>query len=427
MKQRGLYYFVFRAGLCVVGVLPFWKNPGTCWAYEATLSGKEVGTTPLDLKQLRGGEEESESLLEFFKRRTRIGAGFKEGFNNNILLQDNRRQEDYISTLESAVVFADPRGDLLYGIQYEVNAYRYHRIDRNAIDHDLVTFADFDTGGRFQFHLEHVLVAKNSLVLGAETGDILRRSPDFQRTVEHVGLGSIRYALNETNALVSKMDFSVFDDQSLADASTDRKRLRAIFDLDHDLTRTWTLFGGYSFRDISVPGEEGKDSDTHAARLGVRHALGAEGEDLEATLEGQHTEFQEGQSFSDLGFIGKWTHEAGPRTKLHLAYSDLHDTSFSKGRLRYRTQSPSLKISYQWMPLIALEAGGAYTRQSSGGKEIFPGSGLHSDIQKLYSLIGALHWQVREQTRIHLFYSYNRSTSRDYTQHVLHLQFETTF
>jgi len=426
LKRRGLRC-AFQAALCVLAALPLWTIPGVSWAYQPTLSEKEVGSSTLDLKKLRGGEEEPESLLDFFKRRTRIGAGFEEEFNSNILIQDNARQEDIISTLESALVFADPRGNLLYGMQYEVNAYRYHRANRNAIDHDLVSFADFDTGGRLQFHLEHVLVARNSLVLGADGGDILRRSSDFQRTVEHVGMGSIRYALNETNALVPKVDYSLFDDQSVFDASTDRKRLRAIFDLDHDLTPAWTVFGGYSFQDISVPGERVKDSDTHAARLGVRHDLGSGEENLEATLEAQHAEFKEGQAFSDLGFTGKWTHEAGPRTKLTLGYSDLHDTSFSIGRFRYRAQSPSFKILYQWTPLVDLEAGAVYTRQSSGGKDIVPGNNLVSDIQKQYSLITGFHWQMREQTRVNLDYRYTRSTSRDYTQHTVHLQFETTF
>ncbi len=246
--------------------------------------------------------------------------------------------------------------------------------------------------------------------------------------VEHIGLASFRYALNETNALIASTQFSVFDDQAVEDANSDRKRLRAILDMDHDLTPTWILFGGYGFQDTAITGEKTKSSQVHSARLGVRHDLGEpEKERLEATLLLQRSEFHVGTTATDLGFTGSWTHELGPRTRFKLSYADTHDTSFSAGRLRYRDQAPTFEIFYQLTPLLDLKGSATYSKQTSSSKDVIIGSSGTSETNKLCNLLAELKWQIREQTRAWLGYTYGRSTTRDYTYHEVELKLETTF
>ncbi len=424
MAEPSVKRFVFLS-FFLYGMLP---SPS--WAaYTPILSGKEVGTDLEDLKRLRGSGEEADSLLEFFKHRTHLGVGVEERYDTNILLdRRDAEREDYVSTLESRALFADPRGALLYGIEGEVYAYRYHILTKNAIDENLRSFIDFDPGGRIQFHSEYYLVVANSLVLGADGGDILRRSTDFQRSVEHTGIGSLRYALNETNALASKVDYSVYDDQTVNDAATDRRRFHATLDLDHDLTPTWILFGGYSFQDTFIPGEKTKNTKIHSGRFGVRHDLReGEKERLEATLELQRSEFHVGTTATDLSFTGSWTHELSPRTSFKLGYEDTHGTSFSAGRLRYRNRKPSVTILYQLTPLMDLSGGGEYSLQTSGSKDAVPGSTATAEKNTTLNLFAELKWQIREQTRIDLKYKYGRSPTRDYTAQDTELKIEMLF
>lgn len=396
------------------------------WAYQPVLVEEKPISPEAITKDLSRSAAESDTILDFIRQRTRIGVGFDEEFNDNVLLQDNNKREDYISTLEGLVFFADPRGALLYGTRYEFNAYRYHRLDRNAIDHDFLAFVDVDPGGRVQFHADYLLLVNNRLTFGTEGTDILRRSTDFQRSVEHAWIGKLRYALNETNAFVPSVEYSIFDDQTLSDASTDRKRFRAILDMDHDLTETWTLFGGYTFDDYLIPGNKLKSLTAHGVRLGVRHELTGV-DQLEAAFEIQRAEFKNTTLDTNPSYYAKWIHQVSPRTTLELNYSEMRLPSFATGRDWFRIRNAKFKVSYELTPLILLTLDGNHERLRSRASDLSRGSTLVAETIESYSLKSGLKWQLREQTHATLDYSYGRSKSRDYTNHTVGFGIETTF
>ncbi len=369
--------------------------------------------------------EKPESFFQFLSERTQIGYGWDSTFNDNIFLEDNRRVEDYINTLEGVLFFNDARGGLLYGSQWEVNAFRYMHSNRNAINHDVVTYIDYDPGGRLQFHFTHMLDIANRLVFGAPGVDILRRSKDFQRSVEHSFEQRLRYALTEDNGLVGRTSYSLFDDQAVNDASTDRKLFKASLDLDHSVTRTWTVFGGALFEDRYVPGDKLKSSTSYGGRLGARYELSPT-ERFDALLEIKRPKGKERKVATDPDYSIGWSHELGPRTLLRLDLKDSRVTSFSSGRTDFRARVPSFKVQHELTPLIEVNFGGLYEKQKSSSKSTTDSSGT-SEVNKLWGASLGLVWQIREQVHITFDYVHRRSTTRDYTNNDATLGMEGTF
>lgn len=371
--------------------------------------------------------EKPENLAEFFKHRIQLGTGFDEEYNDNLLLQDNKKQDEWVSTLESLLLFNDPRGELLYGTRYEVNAYRYHRTNNNAIDHDFLIYANYNPGGRIQYHMEYGLEISHYLLFGDKQIDILRRSSKFQELVQTVWRGKAQYALNTTNHFIPQLIISTLDDRSLNDTNADRKSWDFIADLDHDLTPTWTLFGGYTRNNILLPKSKTKNSQSHGGRLGVRHAL-TETEDLDATFSVQRVEFKDGGTSTHMGFVGKWIYQAGPRTKLEFKYSDTHGTSFSVGRREFHGQIPSVKVQYELTPLIDLAVSADYNLQTSSSQEVAAGTApIHSEKQTGYGLGLGVEWRFKENGHITMDYSRGRSYSRDVTDNRGTIGFEISF
>ncbi len=397
---------------------PF-KEQSTLIATGELPSEASAGTAPLT-------SEKPESFFQFFSERTQVGYGWDGTFNDNVFLEDNRRVEDYINTLEGVLFFNDPRGGLLYGSQWEVNAFRYMRSDRNAIDHDVVTYIDYDPGSRLQFHFTHTLDISNRLVFGAPGVDILRRSKDFQRTVEHTFEQRLRYALTEDNGLVGRMSYSLFDDQAISDASTDRKLFKTSLDLDHSLTRTWTVFGGALFEDRDVPGDKLKSSTSYGGRLGARYEL-SRTERFDGLVELTRPKGKGKEVTTDLDYAIGWSHELGPRILLRLDLKDSRVTSFSSGRTDFRIRMPSFKVQHELTPLIKVSFGGLYEKQKSSRKNVTSGGTGTSQVNKLWGASLGLEWQVREQVHITFDYVHKRSTTQDYTNKVATLGIEGAF
>lgn len=375
---------------------------------------------------LRFYAEEPESWAEFFRHRIQLGAGLDEEYNDNILLEDNKKRDEWISTLGGLFLFNDSRGSVLYGTQYEVNAYRHHRSDNNALDHDFLAYLDFDPGGRVQFHAEYGLETKHYLVFGDEKIDILRRNNDFQDLVITTWRGRAKYALNDTNSLVPQLTYALLDDHNDNDRDSDRKRLDLFLDMDHDLTPTWAVFGGYALTDTTLPKNRLKSSQSNGGRVGVRHAL-TEIADLTLILTLQETQFEDGADTTDRGISGEWAYQAGPRTRIELGYSDTQGTSFSTARRQFRGRSPSLNLTYEWTPLVDVTASAGYTLQTSGSQQVTSGSPIHAETQKSYALGLGLGWHITPQGQITIGYHYTRSTSRDTTRQRVALGFETSF
>ena len=380
--------------------------------------------TPVEVGKLPRTAEETTTLWDYLNERTEIGVGFDEIYEDNILLQDSNKQEDFLSIPEMQILFADPRGAILYGFTYEVNLYRYHRLDRNAIDHDLLAFFDYDPGGRYRIRANYDMDVDHRLIFGAEKIDITRRSSDFQRSVEHTGTLKQRYALNNTNALVQTASYSVYDDQVVSDAESDRRTFNAILDFDHDLKPGWTLFSGYQFTKTEIPGDKLKSSKTHGWRMGARYEA-TEIAELDSTFTVDRQKFKGGGQNTNLGFSGFWKYWAGPRTILKLGYTNAWGTSFLAGRSRYRSSRPTIDVTYELTPLVNWFGGAVYEKQKSGSEDVLPGTAATSTEGRRYSLNTGFDWQIRENSRLTLKGEYVRSKSSDYTDRILSLAFET--
>jgi hypothetical protein len=364
--------------------------------------------------------EEPVSFFKFIAERTQIGLGYDAVFDDNILLEDNLKRDDIIQTIEGVLTFHDPRGSILYGAQYEVNAFRYTRSNVSAVNHDLVAYFDLDPGGRTRFRTDYTLTATNSLTFGTVGVDILRTGTDFQRTVEHAGTAHVRYELTKTNHLSAGVLYSVFDDQTVNDASTDRQHFRSTLDLNHELTPTWTLFTGTAFETISVPGDKMKNDNAYGGRLGARYDLNPS-ERLDATFELQRPQFKDKERDTDLNFAGTWTHLISRRTKMILGVSDARKTSFASGRSQFRSRVPNLSIDHALTPRVTATFKTSYEKQRSTV------SGDSTPVYRQYNLRGALKWQVREQLYLTLEYSNTRSKSRDITSRIASFGVEGSF
>lgn len=412
-----------------VGCCLLLLSPTTTLSYEGAPFEQEqtlisTGELPSEAKAPEAApvaQQETEGWREFFEQRTQIGVGFDSAYDSNLLLQDNNRQEDYINTLEGVLLFVDPRGSLLYGCQWEVNAFRYMKKNKNAINHDVVSFVDYDTGGRLQYHLTHYLNVNNSLSFGTAGVDILRTGSDFQRFVENKVEGRIRYALTKDNTLVSQNSYSAFDDQTQNDASSDRKIFKTTLDLDHSLTRTWTVSAGTFYDDRFVPGDKLKNSKSYGGRLGTRYEL-SPSETFTALLEVERPQLKEQERSMDVNYNLLWNHAVGPRTQLTFGLTNARITSFSSGRTEFRSRVPSFGLSYQLLPLVTLTFGGLYEKQKSSSK-----GGVPVQIHRMYDLKFGIFWQIREQAKVTLDFSNRRSKSRDYTSRIVTLGYEATF
>ena len=391
------------------------------------LSTRELPFKPLDeekkaepLSPHRDG-----GLWEFLSERVEIGYGTDQQFNDNLFLQDNDRKEELVSTIESVLAFYDPRGALLYGSQWEINAYRFMKSNANAIDHDVVSFIDWDPGGRYRLHLTHTVQTENRLVFGAPGVDLLRRSGgDFQPSATHSFEPRVTFFINEDDAVIGKATYTLFDDQVKEDASTDRKLFKGTLDWNHNITRTWSVYAGALYREDHVPGDKLKNLTAWGGRVGARYQLTLN-ETFEALVELDRPKTRGRERNNDLNYSFSWGHLLGPRADFKLGLTDARRTSFTAGRTQFRSRSPSFEFNYQLTPLVTTNVTGLLEKQKSSvaGNSI-TGRG---EVNKFWSLQGGFKWQLREQLSATFSYNHSRSTTRDYTNRVVTAGFEGTF
>ncbi|MBI3615730.1 MAG: hypothetical protein HY211_04340 [Candidatus Omnitrophica bacterium] len=378
----------------------------------------------VEIDDLPHEADASRTLLDYLRERTQLGIGYRETYNDNLFLQDNNKQDDWISESEAEILFADPKGALLYGIDYEINDFYYVNTRVNWINHDLRVFADLDQKTRLHYRLDSHLRTAHGLVFGAsqEGVDIVRRSAaaGVQASMEYIEIGRITYALNNTNSLVPAIQYKIYDDRSANDTDTDRRDLLATLDMDHDLRPGWLVFTGLSFNDVTIPKNRSKDSHESGGRLGTRYTL-TEISELEATLTLGRREFKNGFSPTSITFDGKWKYKPGPRTTLNLGFFDGNVPSFSSDRLQFHSTRPSGELIYELSPRTKLNLGANYERQQAKGGQVLSGSQLKAS---RYGLTAGIEWQVREQMKVTLDYKFNRSRTSDYTNQIWALGFE---
>ncbi len=371
-------------------------------------------------------EEEGEptSLWAFWRDRIKLGYGFDETYNDNVLLEDNNRKNDLISTLESQIFFADSRGSLQYGLTQEVNAHRYHRANRNSIDWDGSAFCDFDPGGLYEFQLTYAMDATNALVRTADTTDLFRRSNDFQRQVKHEGKAKVLYSVNKIDKWVNVVSFSVLDDQVQQDASTDRKRLGLISTFDREFRPTWTLSAGYELEKLDVPGNKLKSSIAHFARFSLMHELTDDFE-LKGTFKYGKRNLHLGPSDSFATFEGdtKYPIPINPRLNITLGYTDTQTSSYAASATRLHSQQGTFGFEYELSPLLTFTGKAAYTKGQSSGS----GSNATTSITRVFTTGLGLKWQVTTKGAFTLDHIFSRSKTRDTTNHRVIFGYEGEF
>jgi len=393
------------------------------WGFERTPYGQTK--SEIDIAKIPRTAEEPETFWDFLKDRTRIGYGFEETYNSNLFLQDNNKQNEYISTLESEIFFADPRGALLYGLDWEVNAFHYHQTNVSAINQDVGAFFDYDPGGRYKFGVDYKLTVRNDLLFTPDQGDIIRRHLDgkFERTVSHHVNSKLNYALNETDSLTPQVDYDYSDLQINDDSGADRRVFKAIIDLDHDFKPGWTVFVGSEHQDIMIPGNKLKNDSVYAARLGTDYELTGV-TDLKFLFKVERHEFQDGQSQTNASYSFGWNYRPGPRTTVDFTFEDKRVASFAQNRRQFRSIAPSGSLAYDLTPLTKLTLSSGYTRQTSTTEDLLPGS-FGGNIKSTFYNIGPhIQWQIREKSKIVLYYSFSRSKTNDYTDHLIGFQLE---
>ena len=396
---------------------------GISWAEE----GYQGRLFDVDIEKLPRTAEESTSLLDFFKERTRFGYGVDAVYTNNFFLKDNNKQEEYIITPEVEVFFNDPRGSSIYGIDYEVNAHRYYFQRVAAIDQDLHAFLDVDPGGRYKFGLTYDFGVSNSFVFGRQPGvDVIQRSTTLRQNINHDVGGSFRYALNETNSLVLGGSYSLDKNVQPKDLLSDREILSLSADVDHDLLPEWVLFGGYAYAKTTIPSDKRKDSDANGIRIGLRHEL-SEISKLETALTVSQTTFGSGQKSTNPDFDGLWEYEVGPRTKLKFKYKDTHTASFLSDRLQFRSINPSCEVIYELTPLIQLTGKGSFERQLVKGADLLAEVTQGQKSSSRFGLGSILDWQVREKIHFKVNYQYVRAKTADYTTQTVIVQIHAEF
>ncbi len=379
---------------------------------------------------------EKEGPLEFLRKRVKVGVGFDEEYNLNVLLEDNKKQKEFISTLEGQVVFLDPRGSLEYGGSYEVNAFRHHRRNRNAINHEARGLVKFDPGGLYSLEANYLLDVKNSFIFSSLTEenkivDILRRSADFQRRVTHGWDSRLLYNFNPTTRLTSKASYELFDDQIAQDAGTDRKTLKAGASLERELNPKMTLKGEYLFTDVVLPSSKLSSSKTHTATLGLGLSV-TDFLDLDLALSHNEATPRETnktaitQAFTG-GFDLKFEKEAqrlvGRRTTIGFKYSDTRDASYQGEKvIRVRNTKPSFEVNHELTRLVSLSLKGFYLKSKP---EIIVGGATRPKVERSYNLNFEIKWQLLKDADLLLNYRHSRSKSSDATGQVISVGFET--
>ncbi len=385
------------------------------------LAGGETAESDEAIGEESGLEEKlgGGGLWRYLKERTKWGVGYDMTYTDNLLLEDNDKQEELTSVLESQMFFLDTVGSLVYGTTYEVNAYRYHCSDANSIDHDLSAFVDLAPSAPYSMGVNYHLDVTNSLVTTTDEIDIFLRSTDFQRQVTHTGTGEFSYFINNLDTLDLSMAYKVVDSQRQPDAGRDKNTLTATADLSHEFRPGWFVSGGYAFTKKRIPDDEDKNSVKHLGTLGLRYDLTEEAK-LNLRLQVGKITFNELGEKSILSFDGavKYPIRLRPRLTINLGYRDTESSSEAVGTTTVRARRSSIGLEYAVTSLITFESKAAYIKNRSTSS-----AGL-TTFGRSYTVNSGFAWNLRENAKLLLGHTHARSKSGDYTSNVVALEFE---
>ena len=211
---------------------------------------------------------------EFLRQRTRWGVGVDEQVMTNVFsTRGATRQEDVVTTAETQIAFADPRGDWLYGGSYEMNSSHYHDLAEHPFTHEFRTYAHYTPLGRYQLALTEQYEINQRLATEAAQADAIRRFTTVtEQRLNQVAIeGS--YDLNATNAARAAYAWDWVRDKAPDGASASYDTHQVTIGMDHDVTRRLTLFGGYTVANTDYLKAPDKNVVGHGVALEARYDL----------------------------------------------------------------------------------------------------------------------------------------------------------
>ncbi len=401
--------------LLALGFLPF---PSAGAVYEPdpiSVNLDELAHPDLSAQIL----EPPQSFWELVREQLRVGYGLDQSYTDNQLLDDGDPFEEYETTLEGELFLAIPRGNLLYGADYEINATRSHRRAAWFYNHDLTAFFDWDTGGRLQYRLNYYLVINEFLLFGPTATDVLERHLQYQRSVEHRSDLAVKYALTEHTSLAPQVEYSNYDLQTINDSNADRRKWRGFLDYTYEFYSGWRFYTGYEYTDQELPANKQRSSTSHGGRFGIGYEL-TELVNLDALLRIEKKKFRSGTEDTNLGFTGTYQYTFSPRTKILLSYNDEKQTSFAANGTQFRSTRPRGELTYELTPRLEAKLEAAYEKQKRGYSPTSPKFLQHS-------FSAGLKYELRENAKVTAAYSFKRSKTEDYTVHSVSVGFEAEF
>lgn len=356
-------------------------------------------------------EAPPESFWEYLDDRTKLAIGYDLTFDDNVLRQDNNKQEDLVSVLESQLFYLETTGSLVYGVTYEVNAYRHHRLSANKLDHDLSAFLDIEPAAPYKLGFSYGLDVFNRLVVTTDKTEIFSRNSDFQRQVKHEGTVDASYDLTDRDTLDAELTYLNLDEQAQPDAARDRREFSIEPSFRHELRPGLTFSAGYLFERKRFPGDEDRSSKEHSGVLGLEYQF-AQDADLNLELEFGKIQFKGQEDKEILNFNADLVYPVNlnPRWTVELGYDDEQDTSEAVSGTTVRTRTSSLSTTYELTPRVELTGKAQYVKTRAGSTT---GS---TTFGRKYDLSLKIAWLARENFTVSLTGEYGRNKSSDITE-----------
>jgi len=383
---------------------------------QTLLENARGGTleTPERLIQVPSGLFSSEesvsegiSWVDYIRERLHVAFGYDLQVTDNLLLEEEDPFHELISTPEAEILFADPRGDLLYGAQYENNSTYYHRLATWGFSHDAKLFFDVTPKARYQYGATYRIdITESPTIAGEDFDDVRRNANELFRVVQHAGVVKFKYDLNPTNSLRPELSYVNRDDQTNVDAGQDRRTFAARVDWDHDLTPLWTIFGGYEYEDLNILHDKTKDTQTHSGRVGFKYKA-SELSKADFLMKIGQGSFGSGQSTDELEFAFNWDRQLSERTKMTVSYQDNKTASFLAGRETFRSYGPGIEMKHQLTPLISVNPKLSWRRHLTEGSTT--GASAADVEREFYRAKVEFEWKLADGTKMTAGYDFLRS------------------
>ena len=236
-------------------------DPGVAWDEEEAL-----------LQEAEPQGRPREGIRQFLKQRLRWGLAAEEQYDRNVFLtRSSQRQEDYITGLNSRLQFAHPKGDWLYGGGLDVDHFRHLRLQQARTDYEWRVYGYYTPIGRYRLVFSESYAVQERLVQSG--ADLIRRFAQATRQDTNTFGVEATYDLNDTNAARFNYAFRSVDEQSQQDAVIDSSTHGIFLGLDHDLTRRWVMFAGYTLGMTRFSRAPDKDSTSHGVEVGTDYDL----------------------------------------------------------------------------------------------------------------------------------------------------------